>query len=166
MLPDFGRLSVEEGEAVGDRSAVQVDELGDTLGDPVGCARDNDPRVAVPEEKDVAEVLELDDVNDVGYVSLQVHFGASEVRPFAETGEGEGVGVVALVSELAGYWFPTPAPQPGAPDQHVRSHPKDLPWRALSGSNDSTLAGSVVVVRRWGHKVGRRLFSHLRRETV
>src|SRR3712207_4779491 len=69
MLPDFGRLSVEEGEAVGDRSAVQVDELGDTLGDPVGCARDNDPRVAVPEEKDVAEVLEVDEVNDVGDVS-------------------------------------------------------------------------------------------------
>ena len=46
MLPDFGRLSVEVGEAVGDRSAVQVDELGDTLGDPVGCARDNDPTPA------------------------------------------------------------------------------------------------------------------------
>jgi hypothetical protein len=47
MLPDFGRLGVEEGEAVGDGSAVQVDELGDALGDPVGCPRDDDPRVAL-----------------------------------------------------------------------------------------------------------------------
>jgi hypothetical protein len=70
MLPDFGRLRIEVGEAVEDRSAVQVDELGDTLGDPVGCARDNDPRVAVPEEKDVVEVLEPDEVNDVGDVSF------------------------------------------------------------------------------------------------
>ena len=70
MLTDFGRLSVEEGEAVGDRSAVQVDELGYALGDPVGCARDDDPRVAVPEENDVAEVLELDEVNDVRHMSL------------------------------------------------------------------------------------------------
>ena len=70
MLPDFGRLRVEVCEAVGDRSAVQVDELGDTLGDPVGCTRDNDPRVAVPEEKDVAEVLEPDEANYVGDVSF------------------------------------------------------------------------------------------------
>ena len=54
VLPDFGRLRLKVGEAVGDRSAVQVDELGDTLGDPVGCARDNDPRLAVPQENSVA----------------------------------------------------------------------------------------------------------------
>jgi hypothetical protein len=58
------------------------------------------------------------------------------VRPFAETGEGDGISIVALVSELAGYGFPAPAPKLDATDQHVLSHPKDLPWRALSGSNE------------------------------
>lgn len=37
------------------------------------------------------------------------------MRPFAETGEGDGISAVALVSEMAGNEFPTPAPQLGAP---------------------------------------------------
>src|SRR5215203_6495706 len=126
MLPDFGRLGVEVDEAVGDRSAVQVDVLGDTLGDPIGCARNHDPRVAVAEEHDAVEVLELDEVDHVGYVGVEVDFGACEVHPFAQAGEGEGVGVVPLLSESAGYGLPAPAPEPSTTDQHVRSHPKDL----------------------------------------
>jgi hypothetical protein len=70
VLSDFGWLHVEEGEAIGDWAAVQIDELVDALGDPVGCARDNDPRVAVPEEHDVAKVLELYEVNYVGDMSF------------------------------------------------------------------------------------------------
>jgi hypothetical protein len=68
-----------------------------------------------------------------------VHLGTVEVRPFAETGEGDGVGGVPLVSEAAGYGFIASAPQPGAPDQHVDRHPKGLRGK-LPGSNASTLA--------------------------
>jgi hypothetical protein len=63
----------------------------------------------VPEEHDLSEVLEFDEVHNVGYVGLQVDFGRGAVDPFAEPGEGDGVGVVALVSEVAGYGFPTPS---------------------------------------------------------
>jgi hypothetical protein len=66
----------------------------------------------VPEQNYVAKVLELDEVNGVGDVRFQVHFGACEVRPFAETAEGDGISVAALVSELGGYGFPTPARRP------------------------------------------------------
>ena len=45
---------------------------------------------------------------------------------FAQAGEGDGVGVVSLVSESAGYGLPTPAPQPGATHQRVSCHLQDL----------------------------------------
>jgi hypothetical protein len=33
---------------------------------------------------------------------------------------------VSLISETAGDGLPAPASEPGAPDQHVSGHPKDL----------------------------------------
>ena len=85
------------------------------------------------------EVLELDEVDHVGDVSLEVYFRTREVHPFAQAGEGDGVGVVPLLSQSAGDGLPAPAAEPTTPDQHVRSHPKDL-LSELPSSNDSTLA--------------------------
>jgi hypothetical protein len=48
------------------------------------------------------------------------------VHPFAQAGEGDGVGVVPLLSESAGDSLPTPAPKPTTTDQHVSCHPQDL----------------------------------------
>jgi hypothetical protein len=44
----------------------------------------NAPRIAVPEQKDVAKVLELDEIDDLGDVGFSVYFGACEVRPFVQ----------------------------------------------------------------------------------
>src|SRR5215211_3871495 len=79
VLPDLGRLGVEERYAVGDRTAVEVEELGDALRYSIGRARDHNPRVAVPEEHDIAKVLKLDKINEVCYVSIQVHLRVGQV---------------------------------------------------------------------------------------
>ena len=55
------------------------------------------------------EILELDEVHHVGDVSVQVDLGRGEVHALAEPGEGNGVGVVAAISQLAGHGLPTPA---------------------------------------------------------
>jgi hypothetical protein len=70
-------------------------------------------------------------------VSLKVYVRTREVHPFAQAGEGDRIGVVPLVSELAGYGLPAPATEPSTADQHVRSPPKDL-LSELPISNDST----------------------------
>jgi hypothetical protein len=80
----------------------------------------------VPEEHDVPQTLELEEVDHVGYVGFEVDLGTGEVHPFAEAGEAERINVMTLISEPAGDGPPTPASEPGATDQHVSGHPKDL----------------------------------------
>jgi hypothetical protein len=80
------------------------------------------PGVAVPDEHQVVEVLELDQVHHVAYVGVEVDLGAGQVRPLAQTGERDGVGVVAVVAELAGHGLPRPAAEPGAWNQDEGRH--------------------------------------------
>ena len=69
----FGRVCVDEGDAVEKRPGVQIHQLGEAIGDSVSHAGDHDPGVAVPKEHNVAEVFVLEDVHDVGYVGLKVY---------------------------------------------------------------------------------------------
>ena len=68
----------------------------------------------MPEEHDVVEILELYEVNRVGDMRSEVDFGACEVHPLAKPGEGDGVGVVAVISQATGDPLPTLASQPSA----------------------------------------------------
>jgi hypothetical protein len=88
MPSKFRRERLDEGAAVGKRSAVQVHQPRDALGNPICRARNHDARVAVSQEHDLVEVLELDEVHHVGDVSVYVDVGRGEVRPLAEAGEG------------------------------------------------------------------------------
>src|SRR5215204_1681606 len=113
-LSGFGRELLKQDSAVGKRRGVQVHELGDALEDLVRRARDHEPAVAMPEEHDVVEILELYEVHHVGYVSFQVDLGRGEVHPLTKTSEGDRIGIVSLLSEATGDSLPTPAPQPSA----------------------------------------------------
>jgi hypothetical protein len=72
------------------------------------------------------EVLELDEVDHVGYVGLEVDLGRGEVHSFGEAGEGGGVDVVVLLSQLPGDLLPAPSSQPAAADEHVGRHSQAL----------------------------------------
>ncbi len=47
------------------------------------------------------EILELYEINHVGDMSFKVDFGACEVHSFAQASEGDGIGIVSLLSESA-----------------------------------------------------------------
>ena len=106
----FGREHLDEGGAVGERRIVKVHQPGDSLGDPVRRACNHKTRVAMPQENDIVQILELEKVNDILYVSLQIHLRSSKMHPFTESREGDWVGVVTVISQPAGDGLPTPAP--------------------------------------------------------
>src|ERR671910_1900613 len=70
MPSKFRRERLDEGAAVWKRSAVQVHQPRDALGDPIRRARNYDARVTVSQEHDLVEVLEFDEVHYVGDVSV------------------------------------------------------------------------------------------------
>src|SRR3712207_4905685 len=100
--------------------------LHDALPISVGRARDHEAAVAVPQEHDVAQVLELQQIDHVRYVGLEIDLRRSEMHPLAETGKGERVGVVSGISQPPGDGLPAPSPQPSVADQHVSCHQKYL----------------------------------------
>src|SRR5215208_1909784 len=81
--PGFGRKRVDENGAVRERSSVQVHELGDAIGHPVGYTRDHKTGVTVPQEHDILKILELDEIDHVGDMSIEIDFGSCEVYSFA-----------------------------------------------------------------------------------
>jgi hypothetical protein len=87
----------------------------------------------VPQEHHFAEVLEPDEVDHVGDVGLEVDLRRGEMHSLAQAGEGDGVGVVALLPELTGDRPPAPAPEPTTTDQYVNGHPKRLLLRQQPG---------------------------------
>jgi len=85
------------------------------------------------------EILELDEIHHVGDMSFEIDFGACEVYPFAQTGEGGRIGIVPLLSEPTGDSLSTPAPKPTTTDQDVDGHPKVLLVRQQLKSGSSHL---------------------------
>ena len=58
--------------------------LGDPLRHPVGDARHDHAPVAVPDEDDVVQILELEVTDDVFDVGVEIHGRGDEVRVLAE----------------------------------------------------------------------------------
>lgn len=100
------------------------------------------------------EILELYEVNHVGDVSFKVDFGACEVHSFAQAGEGDGIGIVSLLSESTADSLPTLAAEPTTTDQHVSGHPKDLLLRHAGMGQDpwSTTRQERPARQRGGHR--------------
>jgi hypothetical protein len=70
-----GGKGLDEDGAVGERSGVQVHQLGDAIRHPVGDTRNHKTGVAVAYEHGIVEILELDEIDHVGYVSVEVDLG-------------------------------------------------------------------------------------------
>ena len=70
MPSKFRRERLDEGAAVWKRSAVQVHQPRDALGDTIRRARNYDARLTMSQEHDLGEALELDEVHHVGDVSI------------------------------------------------------------------------------------------------
>ena len=95
-LATVGRQHVDDALAVGRHEGVEVDELGDPLGHPVGDAGDDVAGRAVPDQQHAVEVLVAHEVDDVGDVRRHPDLRGRQVGPLAETGQGRRVDLVAL----------------------------------------------------------------------
>jgi hypothetical protein len=76
---------VGERLAVGGCRGVQVDEVADPVDGPVGGTGDHHAPIAVANQDRVAQVLEVQQVDDVGDVAVQVDTAAKQVLPLAQT---------------------------------------------------------------------------------
>ncbi len=112
--------------AVGGHGGVEVDQLRQALGHPLGHPGDDHPAEAVADQDDVAQVLVLQHVDDVGDEVVEVDGRAGEVDALAEAGAGRGVDVVA-----------------GRPQQR-RDRVPDEGAGPLAGDQDERRRGSVL----------------------
>ncbi len=103
---------------------VDVDAMRDALRDTVGHAGDHHAAVAVPDEDDVAELLEDEQVDDVLDVGVEPHVLGDQVAALAQPGERRPVGLVTAGTEPLGDVAPGPASTPGAVHQDVGPLPR------------------------------------------
>jgi hypothetical protein len=103
------------GFAVFGHHRVQEHQVGDPFRDGVGDARDDHPRVAVPDEHDVALVLEqADDVVDVG---AEPDLRAQQVGLVAVAGQGRREHPVSGGFQARDHPIPAASAVPSAVDQ-------------------------------------------------
>ncbi len=79
------RHEIQDGVALTRQLGIEVDQLGHTGREPVRCPGNHRSAVAVTDQHDLAQILELDDPDHVPDVRLQVHLRARQVRPLAQT---------------------------------------------------------------------------------
>src|SRR5262249_13963071 len=76
------------------------------------------PRRTVPDEDDVAQILVLQHVDDVGDVHVEADLSASEMTPFAETRQRRREHWVPLLTEKRDDLLPEPPSVPGRVNQN------------------------------------------------
>jgi len=117
-----GARHVDERLPVGWSRGVQVDEMADTVGRAVRGAGDHHAAIAVPDENDAVQILEMEQFHDVFDVAIEIHTAAKEVLPFTKSGQRWGVHLVSLSAQQARYGLIAPAAVPAAMNQNICRH--------------------------------------------
>ena len=73
---------------------VEVDDVGDPLGDPVGRTGDDRPAVASADQNHTGQVLVVQHVDDIGDVGVEIDLRMREVDALAVPSQGGGAYVV------------------------------------------------------------------------
>ena len=120
--PRPGRAQVEQALPIPGHEGVEVDQLLHALGHAVGHAGRDHAAVAVPQQRNVAQALELDDAQHVPDVRLQVHGRARVMRPLAEAGVGRREHLVAGGAQQRSHLLPRPARRPRPMTDEKRRH--------------------------------------------
>src|SRR5690606_11146516 len=115
-----GPFEVGLGRAGRQRPGVDVDQVRDSLGHAVRRTGGHQGAVAVPHEDAVAEVLLLEQGDDVVDVGRQIGLGGGEVGAFAHAREVDGVDGVAALLQCVCDRAPDPGAEPETGDEDVR----------------------------------------------
>src|SRR5262249_6012499 len=97
---------------------IQLVDVGGPLRNLIDNAGDDHSAGAVPDQDDTAQILVLQEIDDVLDMNVEADVGASEMRALAEAGESGGINIVAAPTQQRGYFLPTPATKPGWMNQH------------------------------------------------
>jgi hypothetical protein len=134
---------VEERLPVDRRGGIEEHQLADPVGDPVGGTRDHHPAIAVTDQDDVAQVLEVQYRRDVLDVVAQVHLRIEQVGPLSQAGQGRRVDLVPLGAQDAGHPLIAPPAVAATVDEHVGRHvnpPLRLPEQVPAQRNTASRA--------------------------
>ena len=123
---------LDECLAVGGCRGVQVDKVANPVGGPVGDTGDHHAPITVADEDYVAQILEMQQLDDVGDVALEVDTASKQVLPLAQTRQGRGVNLVPLRPQQPRDGLVTPAAVAAAVNQNVGGHP--LPFLPIPPS--------------------------------
>src|SRR5262245_1012644 len=91
--------------------------MGDPFRHLIGNTGDYHSAGAVPDQNDTAQILVLQEIDDVLDMDVETNVGASEMCAFAKAGEGGRINIVAARTQKRSYFLPTPAPKPGRMNQ-------------------------------------------------
>ena len=130
-LPSLGREEIEHGLTMLWHERVQIYDVGDAFGHPIGHAGDDRARGAVPEEHNVAEILILQHIDNVVDVHVESDLGASEMAAFAEPRQCRSDDVVTALPQERGDFPPAPRPVPRGmyQDEHSLFHVLHRSWK-------------------------------------
>ena len=84
----LGRQSVEQALPVLQDHRVEKHQPAQAVGHPVGHAADDDPGEAVADQDDLAQLLGLDHIGDVGHEGVEREREREQMAAVAETGLG------------------------------------------------------------------------------
>src|SRR5580765_2603486 len=144
----LGHDVVECALAVLGNEGVEENEAADALGGALGDAGHHHPSVAVADEHHLAQVLHLEEPDDILHVHVEVDVGAREVRALAKPGEGGPEYIVTSVPQDGCDKAPFPTAGPGAVHQNESRH--DLPGSfRIQSTSAATTAPGCSGTRAW-----------------
>ncbi len=113
---------VEHAHARGERGAVHVDHALQPVAELPGCPGDGGSRIAVRHQRDVAQIVLLDEVGDVRDVRVQVRLGPAFLRALGQAGQRQRQRRVTALPQRVSGVFPGPRPEPGAGNEYEGGH--------------------------------------------
>src|SRR5436189_515930 len=99
---------------------VNEDDGPNRILHPLCDGGDDETSIGVAAQNDILQPLPLQDIDDVGDVGAEVHFGVDEVRPLTEACQRWREDLMPGVCQKIGNSTPAPATMPSAVNQDER----------------------------------------------
>jgi hypothetical protein len=106
-----------------EHDGIEVNELRDPFGNPIGDPGDRDTPKAVSHKDYVGKFLGFDDPNQVFDKRVDRDLPTEEMRPVAHAREAGGVDLAAGIAQSLSDALPAPTAPPRTMRQHERSQP-------------------------------------------
>src|SRR6185436_2363030 len=93
---------------------VEIDELRNTVRNPIRDSGRDHAAITVADQSHVAQVFELEHLDDVLDVRVEPHVAARQMNALAEPSVSRGPQLVPALAQARAHLLPGPARRPGA----------------------------------------------------